>query len=145
GSYVFSVRTATLNQLKSSGSLRYFRNFDIIRLINEYDHAVQLQIDRDNTDLSTFERLLETRESVFYYHHHLMLDQLLSERPAAKDSILNIDLPLLNNSDQAISQMAYALFTRKTNLKRRESEYYRNPYNIAKQLIVALKDEYNLR
>jgi hypothetical protein len=145
GNFQFAVKTATLNQLKNSGSLRYFRNFDIIRLINDYDQAIQVQMGRENIDLSSFNRLGETTSTLFSFYQLKKLEHLFNEMPqSSQDSILNIDLPLMNNSIEVINNMAYALSARKTNLQRRERLYYRNPYNIAKQLIDALKREYRL-
>lgn len=145
GRFQFGVKTATINQIKNSGSLRYFRNFEIIKLINEYDQAVMTQMGRSDVDLSSFTMWREGREPVFNFYHLRKLQQLFADRPQSHDSILNIDLPLMDNSPGAINKIAHALSERKLNLQRRQDEYYRNPYNIARKLIDALQKEYHLK
>jgi len=145
GKFQFGVKTATLSQLKNSGSLRYFRNFEIIRLINEYDQAILTQIGRSEIDLSSFTMWREAREPLFNFYHLKKLQQLLADRPQSHDSILNIDLPLMDNSPGAINKIAHALSERKLNLQRRQNEYYRDPYNIARKLVDVLKKEYHLK
>lgn len=144
GSYQFSVKTATLNQLKNSGSLRYFRNFELIRLINDYDEAISVQMGREGIDLNTYNKLKEAQAHVFGFNQQKKLEHLLKENFQSRDSILTIDLPLMNNNMEALNILAFAANGRKTNLKRREKEYYRKPYIIAIELINALKKEYHL-
>ena len=65
--------------------------------------------------------------------------------PLSMDSILRLDLPLLNHDERQKSNFLHALENRRYNLTRRVEKYYSEPLDAAEKLIDALKKEYHFK
>lgn len=140
---IFSVKTSTLNQLKNSGSLRLLRKPDVIKLFANYDQAISIQNSRLESDLGIRDALVESMRQVFSFSQYEKLENLLLQFPNSRDSLLKIDLPLLNSNEKSISDLSYALESRMRNLRSRVWKYYAEPLDTGIKLIEALKNEYH--
>jgi hypothetical protein len=144
GGLEFSVKTATLEQMKNSGSLRYFKNFRLVQLINEYDEAVWTQIRRKENDLITREKVKDAFEAVFDFYHAKEMNSLRM-RGAPKDSLIKLNGPLLNASSENINKLANAVWWRRATLVNWQNTFYKKPYDLAIELIKELQKEYKLK
>jgi hypothetical protein len=145
GGTFFSVKTATLEQLKNSGSLRYFKKFDLVKKINEYDQALVNQFSRNDIDLTYGSEYRLAYKELFSFDQADKLNTLMFYYPLSMDSILKLDLPLLNHDERQKSNFLHALENRRYNLTRRVEKYYSEPLDAAEKLIDALKKEYHFK
>ena len=143
GGIEFSVKTATIEQLKNSGSLRYFKNFRLVQLINEYDEAVWTQIRRKENDLITREKTKEAFETVFDFYHAKEINSLRMQG-APKDSLIKLNMPLLNKSPENINKLVNAVWWRRATLVNWQNTFYKRPHDLAIELIKELQAEYHL-
>ena len=141
----FSVKTATLQQLKNSGALRYFQHFKLVKTINAYDQALMNQFSRNDIDQSYSSEYREAYKQIFSFKQADKLNKLVYLYPQSLDSILSLDLPLLFHDEKQISNYMHALENRRYNLSRRVEKYYSEPYIAAVQLLDALKTEYKFK
>ena len=138
----FTVKTTTLEQLKNSGSLRYFKSFELVKLINEYDQALTNQFGRGDVDMAYGAEYRQAYKELFSFIEDDKLNNLLFLHPEARDSLLKLDIPLLTTDKKQLSHFMHALDNRRYNLSRRVEKYYSEPLDAAIQLINALKKEY---
>jgi hypothetical protein len=141
----FSVKTATLDQLKNSGSLRYFKSFELVKLINEYDQALTNQFARAEVDQAYATEYRQAYKEIFSFEGDNKVNQLLFIYPQSQDSILQLNIPLLPHDRKQHSNYMHALENRKYNLSHRIQKYYSEPLDAAKLLITALKKEYRFK
>jgi hypothetical protein len=145
GGSIFSVKTSTLNQLKNSGSLRLFKNTDLTKLFADYDQAVSTEYLRLEDESRRRDDLDKAIWQIFEYSSIEKIEYLLTRYPLSRDSILNLEFPLISNDRRSISDLSYALANRRYNLVRRVEKFYSEPLEAGKKLIVALKKEYHLK
>ncbi|HET9744297.1 MAG TPA: hypothetical protein VFP97_01210 [Chitinophagaceae bacterium] len=134
---------ATIEQLKSSGGLRYFRSHDVVKAIARYD-----QTRRDLQILLKFQdpfysELVKSRNIVFNAYY---LDELMDfDRSAVNiDSFKLRSIPLLSNKKEDFIQYANFCQIRSYNNKyllRSEQEALKH----AEILLAELKDKYNFK
>ena len=140
----FQSENATLQQLKSSGSLRYFKNYSIISALAQYDQAT--------THLTTFiyfeqsgflEKLIELRNSLFItYHMTPVMNLKIPETEV--DSFKAQKIPLLDTSHKLMVE--YANYCE---LKQNNDIYIlgleQNVLKEARALLDLLKKEYDIK
>jgi hypothetical protein len=143
GGTFFSVKTATLQQLKNSGSLRYFKSFELVRLINEYDQALANQFSRSDVDHAFNSEYRMAFRELFSFEGTDKVNELISLYPEFMDSIMRLDIPVLQYDAKQKSNYMHALKNRQYNLSRRVEKYYSEPLEAAQRLILALKEEYH--
>ena len=134
---------ATIEQLKSSGGLRYFRNHQVANAIARYDQAR-----RDLQTLLKFQdpiygELVRLRNVLFDAYY---MDEIMDfDRAQVNiDSFKFRNLPLLSNKKEDFIQYANLCQLRSYNNK----YLYRSKQETLKQaelLLGALKDNYNLK
>ena len=139
----FSIKTSALNQLKNSGSLRLLKNPELIRHFTNYDQGIYDQLRRYDADIETRNNMFRYMQQIFSYSETEKLQQLLEHYPASKDSILNVDFPLLTSDKKSFSDLSYALESRRTLFKTRLESSYIAPLETGIKLLEALKKEYH--
>lgn len=141
----FSVTTSTMEQLKNSGSLRYFRSNDLIRKFSKYD-----------TDLK---RLKEVEDRNIYLNAETrkFLAQFLDLKSISRFTVNIIDssafkfsqpsistpLKLYKNDRDQFEQLANLCALKQLDWNTRVSLQIR-VLNSARNLIASLKEEYHL-
>ena len=102
----FQSENATLQQLKSSGSFRYFKNYSIISALAQYDQST--------TNLTTFiyfeqsgflEKITELRNSLFIAYYMTPVMNLGMPQQAI-DSFKKQNFPLLDSSQKLMIEYA---------------------------------------
>ena len=139
--YRMAFNTATMEQLKSSGSLRYFPA-GLRNLIAEYDQRVQEFVLRQNNE-PTFN--IETRKYFEKLFDYSVLEQLYAiTSPAEAVKFRQTDFALLNNDPVLLKEYGNNCFHRKENWRNRIRTAL-IPLKIkAKKLIDALQEKYQL-
>ena len=145
GGSLLSLKTSTLNQLKNSGTLRLFKNKKLVRLVTEYDQAINNESSRGDDNQYTRDEQTKCFRQVFNYTNITRVETLLMEHPASRDSVLNLEMALLNRDEKSLSDLSYAIRFRIFNLQRRVDKYYSEPLETGIKLLGALKEEYKLK
>ena len=137
-----AFQDATLDQLKSSGGLRYFKKHDVVNAIGRYDQAR-----RDLQTLLKFQDpiygdLIRSRNLLFDAYY---LDEIMDfDRVSINiDSFKHKDIPLLSNKKEDFIQYANLCQLRSYNNKyllRSEQAALKQ----AEILLAELKDKYHL-
>jgi hypothetical protein len=142
---------ATLDQIKNSGSLRYFSNDSIIKRITSYD-AMTHHMDEDhNGDEERFSRVAEKRNQIVDLNYPL---EVISAFRTNRDSLMKTDfinemdakgLRLLTSSINDIKKYINEKLTLREYLESRGERELPRLKRQAKVLIGLLKKEYNLK
>jgi hypothetical protein len=134
---------ATIEQLKSSGSLRYFENHSLIEQITEYERSTRRMVFDQNDDVgSLYGHQLQA------YFFDINLIELIKIKDSTdgsfeNDSALHIQQGLLSYDPAQLQQLNQ--FARlKSLMMRRFSRSTEPKLNEARQLIKELKEEYHL-
>lgn len=149
--YTTDWNKATINQLISSGSLRYFTNDQLVIKINEYNTLT-------NTISVVQNSIIERRDMAFAYGNRILqskyklpftqfsLDDLLeSKLPGSLDSLKKTNLPLENSDFDLINSCANAIMLTKSTRGFILRNLYPKAKNEAIEIIQLLKMEYHLQ
>jgi hypothetical protein len=137
-----AFNTATMEQLKSSGSLRYFPA-SMRNVISRYDQRVQEFILRQNNE-PAFN--IETRKYFEKLFDYAVLEHLYAiTSPADAVKFRQTDFALLNNDPGLLKEYANNCFHRKENWRNRIRTALIPLKTQAKKLMDALKKEYQLK
>jgi hypothetical protein len=138
-----SLQDATLEQLKSSGGLRYFKNKKVVDAIARYDQACRhMRISLDLQNL-IYNELIKTRNVIF---NGWYMDKIMDfDRPGVDiDSFKIASPPLLSNDKRDFIQYANYCQLRSYNNKyllRQTETALRN----SETLLADLKTQYHLK
>jgi hypothetical protein len=139
---------ATLDQIKSSGSLRYFGNDSIIMRISAYD-AFTKHLDEDfNGDNERNDKVSAKRDNIVNLNYPFELSERV---PGDSIPFLNnaskskTDLPLLTTNMNEIRSLVNDYLVIKNNYKVRGEGELPRLIDDASQLISMLKNEYHLK
>jgi len=139
----FKSNDATIKQLKSSGSLRYFRNYDLEDAIGKYDQSLSWL----ETAILTDREILQ--QGTIYRYQLLdayILDSVFSytiARPFINDFIQR-NQPLITYDKTKWSEYLNFTASRGAGLKRIISVAYMPALENARQVITLLKQEYQI-
>jgi hypothetical protein len=152
-SYSFRIdwSRSTIDQLVQSGNLRYFRNKDLVSLINTYYYFQGLIAAQNQIDAGHRDKTMELRNSILVNSHYVEtvktgldftgLHALLNETDVSD----NRDLPVQNNAAMFMDKYLNYLVDRKLRLKDIVSLYYHEANKIALEIIKYLLAEYKLK
>jgi hypothetical protein len=142
---------STLEQIKNSGSLRYFHD-SVVRLISVYD-ALSRHMDEDHrNDEEMANRATSSRDKIvdmsypdnlasgLYLHFDSLINSAAYRDLAARDKT-----PLLNSDSINIKIFLNEKLNIKRNLEIRADTELRTLINQARRLISLLKDKYHLK
>ena len=139
--YRMAFFTATIEQLKSSGSLRYFP-ITLRKKISKYDQYVQeYNLRQSNEPIYN----IETRKYYEKIFDHQILERLKSiHHPDSVPVFRSINFPLLTNDKILLKEFANNCYGRKEAWESRVKFMLVPIKKIAEDLIVSLNDEYHL-
>ncbi|HEX6848252.1 MAG TPA: hypothetical protein VF144_14820 [Chitinophagaceae bacterium] len=143
----FESNDATYQQMRNSGSLRYFNNAKLEEEIARYDQVV-----RSMRILNEIDRLiyLETRKAramIFDFKYNLQANEVVQSavyngfKPAVVDSFMQINPPLLSTDKLQFNQ--YAELCRSRNI-RPQLKNAHDALKLANSIIELLIKEYHL-
>jgi|SRR5690242_10024747 len=148
--YTIDWNKATLNQLISSGNLRYFTNPELVTLISEYNTTSNTIIGLEQAIDGNRIRAVEFRDvllkaSMAQRFFDLTMDDIIHGNGSAYiDSLRTVDLSLQGKDPAVVNSLMNALLATKTNRKILEARYYPRAIKEATAIMELLKKEYHL-
>ena len=138
-----SLQNATLQQLVSSGGLRYFKKQNVVYAIAAYDQATRDINNSGDAQLTTLNEVLKARNQIFdsWYMDEIMS---LTVSSSKVDSFKQTSPPLLSRKKEDFIQYASFCQVRSFNIKRLV-ERLAIALNKAEKLMLLLKKEYHLK
>lgn len=138
----FIPNKSTINQLISTGSIQYFRNYSIEKSIADYNQALLVLNYQQDTENQTYMEKVKFIETIFDGN---VLSQVLYKDLNQNfiDSFLIKNFRLLTYNKKELKEFANFCEFRKQFLIIKANEMYKNPLNKAVNLINKLKNEYN--
>ena len=141
--FSFNSNNATIEQLKSSGSLRYFKNKEVINAIAQYDKVCRSIKDLYNYEQPIINNTIELRSKIF---NAFNFDPIMDfNTPREKiDSFMQMDIKFLDSNLPKLIEMAnYCQATIKDYKNRKFA--YQKTLLLAGDLLQLLKKEYHLK
>lgn len=117
----FEPNNATYDQMKNSGSLRYFNNAELERSIGEYDQTVRSIKTLNEIDRPLYVETRKARARIFGFEYNARANTIIqtslyeSYNRAAIDSFMKINPPLLTTDKIIFNE--YAELCRSRNIK----------------------------
>lgn len=143
----FEPNDATFQQMKSSGSLRYFSNYELEQKISEYDQTVRRMRALNGFDHPIFLETRKARARIFDFKYNNEANKIVQSAvyvnydPARIDSFIRINPPMLSDDRSLFNE--YAELCRSRNL-RQQQQNARDALDLAVVIIGLLKKEYHL-
>jgi hypothetical protein len=144
--HIFTPHDATLLEMKSSGSLRYFANVSLNRKLAQYDELCQNMKTLQENDQGIYTEVRKARAQLFDFKYNRVADNISHikkgpVRQAKIDSFIKTNPPLLSYDkilfNEYVEMVRSRFFSRKVDAA---NILLKN----ASKLIAALKKEYNL-
>jgi hypothetical protein len=150
GGYIrgFEPNDAAFQQMKSSGSLRYFSNYELEQKISEYDQMVRRMKALNEIDQPVFLETRKARARIFDFKYNNEANRIVQSavyvnyNPSKIDSFISTNPALL--SDDKILFNEYAELCRSRNL-RQQQRNAKDALDLAVSIIGLLKKEYHLK
>lgn len=145
-----SWNRATFEQIKNSGSLRYFKNYRLLEKMMKFDALVK-EIDSEFSNHQTRATLLLALINQIIepeYHHDLSrhfiwsLDTMSNE---TKERILSVELQPLETKREKIREMLNMIVVQQRNIRFGIDSRWQRAELLAIELISDLKKEYHLK
>ena len=139
---------ATFEQIKNSGSLRYFKNHHLLEKMMKYEALVnEIQMEaynntiRGNLLLKHINAVIEPR-----FHHQLsqyFLWSLDTMSGKVREALYNTNIETLENKRGEISEMLNMIVVQQRNLRRSKEVTWKRAEELAIELTNDLKKEYH--
>ena len=141
--FTIAFQDATIEQLKSSGGLRYFKNHNVVNTIAHYDQARREFLGQLHLQDLTYNDIIKTRNQVFnaYYFDEIMKYDISAGKI---DSFKQKNMPLLSTKKEDFIQYASLCQLRSYNNKSIMISANQLLENAA-ALLAELKKEYHLK
>lgn len=152
-SYSFRIdwSRSTIDQLIQSGNLRYFRNKELVSLINSYYYLQNLIAAQNQIDAGHRDKTMELRNSILINSYYVEYSKKGLDFAGLQASLIPHDffdtraLPVQKNADIHIDKYLNYLIDRKLRLSDIVSHYYHEAKKIALEIIKSLLAEYKLK
>jgi len=143
-SYYFSFNSnnATIEQLKSSGSLRYFKNNEVINAIAQYDMICRSIKELYNYEQPIINNTIELRNKIFNAVNFNSVMDFNTSREKI-DSFMKKEIKFLDNNTATLIELANYCQIIVVDYSGRKS-YYLKALKLASDLIKLLKKEYKM-
>ena len=144
----FESNDATFQQMKNSGSLRYFDNNTLVQSISDYDQLVRSIYLLNQIDHSIFIETRKARAKLFDFRFNRIANNIVQQfglnpiTEKAIDSFIALKPPLLTKDRIIFNE--YVELCRSRNLGQVTNNYKRS-LELATNVIVQLENEYNLK
>jgi len=142
----FVPHDATLNQMKSSGSLRYFTNSALSREVAQYDQLCRSMETVETREQGVYTEVRKTRALIFQFKFNEAANNIAQANrvfvnQARIDSFIQSNPPLLTTDKIILNQYVELIRSRYIKLKVSSAD---TVMQHATQLITDLKKEYDL-
>jgi hypothetical protein len=138
---------ATLVQLTQSGNLRYFRNHQLVNKISNYFSRQDYLRTLMNGDRDRREKTIALRSKMLNNHYYNYYSTFTPNDPLEKipGSLLINLTPIQSNDLQLLNEYANSFENRRGYIKNALSSNFPKALLSAKELIVLLKKEYDMK
>jgi hypothetical protein len=142
---------ATINQLISSGNLRYFSNQQLVTQISKYNTVANITTNNDDLIENRRARSAAYRDQVLIPRYQqsfslMTLDDFFYGRKSAViDSLKNTNVPLQNNTAGLVNAFTNAILDTKVNRLIAKRKHYPRALELATEIMELLKKEYHLK
>ena len=144
----FQSNDAAFQQMKSSGSLRFFSNSELEQKISDYDQLMRGMTALTQVDQAIFLETRKARSKIFDFRFNNNANKVVQQNvyasfnQAAIDSFINTNPPLLTKDKFAFNE--YAELCRSRNIRQHllNSE---KALKLATEIIVLLKEKFHLK
>jgi len=144
-----SWNRTTFEQIKNSGSLRYFKNNDLLKKLMKYEAKVNEILaesnahgERGNLMLVRINSIIDPLFHQLASRYFLWSINTISNQ--TRDSIFSIPLASLENKRPEINEMLNMAVVQQRNLRYSNETRWRQAEELARELITDLKKEYHL-
>ena len=137
---------ATLTQITQSGSLRYFRNIELVKKLSAYYAASDFITGLNFGDVHYRDESIKQRGRIlnsYYYSRYSAFN--IAQWLDIPDSLMKIRLPLQTNDPVLLNEFANSFETRRRVLHMAISRNYTPALQTANELMEMLKKEYHLK
>ena len=140
----FIPNKSTINQLISTGSIQYFKNYSLEKGIADYNQALLILNYQQETENQTYMEKVKFIETIFDGN---VLSQVLYRDLNYNfiNSFLNHNFRLLTYDKKELKEFANFCEFRKQFLIIKANDMYKNPLNKAVKLLNELKKEYKFK
>jgi len=142
----FTSNVSTLDQIKNSGSLRYF-DHHLQDKISEYARLVDRNKDYKPFALPIHERAVTLGSKIFdgevFYYEYLFDPEKQGSRPT--DSFMHSNPPLINNDPTLLKEFSNAVIAKRKAELIMLNVYYKPAFNKAVELINLLSEKYHFK
>ena len=140
----------TFEQIKNSGSLRYFRNGGLLKKLLEYDALVNLNNDHAENDKIRANMLLTSINSIIEPQFHQDLSQYNLTKfdnmsTKTKESFFSYKIGSLENKKEKIMEMLNMVIVNQRNHRNEVNDNLNQSKLLAAEIIDTLKKEYHLK
>ena len=142
---------ATLDQLISSGNLRYFTNTQLVTQLSNYNTVANIISKQDDYIFEKRKRAVAYKDRIVIPKYEQSLSTItmdyvvLGRNSALIDSIRNTNMPVQNNTADMITAFANAVLDTKNNRQNQRTKYYPKAIELATEIMELLKKEYHLK
>ena len=141
--FSFSANDATIEQLKSSGSLRYFKKSEIINAIAQYDKVCRSIKELYNYEQPIINKMIELRNKIFIAANFDSVMKFNTSRGKI-DSFMQKEIKFLDSNPATLIELANFCQTSVVDSYYRRLKY-QDALKLATDLISLLKKEYHLK
>jgi hypothetical protein len=141
---------ATLDQLLSSGNLRYFSNPQLVTQISNYNTLINITTHSDEQIQTKRERGVAYRDHIVtakyqrFFSSMTLDDFFYGRKNAVIDSLKNINVPLQNNTAEMVNAFTNAILDSKVNRLIAKTRHYPKAVKLATEIMELLKKEYHV-
>jgi len=141
--FSFNLNNATIEQLKSSGSLRYFKNKEVINAIAQYDRICRSIKELYYYEQPVINKTIELRNKIFNaaYFDAVMSFNISNE---IVNSFKQKEIKFLDTSTAILIEMANYCQINVVDYSTRKT-YYLRTLKMASELLEHLQNEYHLK
>jgi len=151
GAYSIDWNKATLNQLISSGNLRYFTNTQLVTQISNYNTLTNIITVYDGSIDAKRNRAAAYRDRILIakYQKNFSLismdDMVYNRRNTYIDSLIKTNMPIQENAADLINAFVNAVLDTKLIRQSQKVKYYPQAVKLAVEIMELLKKEYHLK
>ena len=137
---------ATLIQLTQSGNLRYFRNHELVNKISSYYSRQSYVRSLNNGDRERREITLAIRSRILNNHYYKYYSKVLpTDSLPFSDSLMKNLIPIQNSDPLLLNEYANSFENRRGLMKLILTNTYPRAISEARELILLLKKEFDLK
>lgn len=144
-SHSVSWNDATLVQITQSGSLRYFKNADLIKKISFYFSQIEYVRGLNNADRNLREKTMEIRSKILNNYYFARFSAYSTHNWLnVQDTLMNNIFPLQTNDANLLNEFANSYENRRRLLILEMNKVYPSSIKNARELMKVLKIEYHI-